>query len=243
MDLVNKISNENYNYAQMLYSGNNTVNNINSVNPSISINNAEEEQKEVAAASTTDTVKISSAANQYSVANQTDLSEEEQKTVEELKKVNDNVEKHEDAHQAVAGDLFKGKSITYKSGPDGKQYAVAGEVQIDTTAESDDPQATMQKMERVRSAALAPSDPSAQDQKVASEASQAIMDAQAQMQQGANTQNKTGNTTEQAQNESKNPSAAPSNEAYSVAGSLMSSRIIQTIYPNVSIGRKVNAVA
>lgn len=108
-----------------------------------------------------------------------ELSDEEKAQVEELKKIDQAVRAHEAAHLAAgAGLVSGGASFSYTSGPDGKRYAVGGEVSIDTSEESD-PRATIRKMDQVRSAALAPVDPSAQDRAVAAAASQ--MAARAQM--------------------------------------------------------------
>jgi len=65
-----------------------------------------------------------------------------------------------------------GASYSYERGPDGKEYAVGGEVGIDVSPVPNNPSATIRKMETVRAAALAPSDPSAADLSVASEATQ-----------------------------------------------------------------------
>jgi hypothetical protein len=62
-------------------------------------------------------------------------------------------------------------------GPDGRQYAAGGEVQIDTSEVKGDPVATIQKPQVIRAAALAPQDPSAQDRRVAVEANR--MEAEA----------------------------------------------------------------
>jgi hypothetical protein len=62
-------------------------------------------------------------------------------------------------------------------GPDGKGYATAGSVGIDTSPVDGDPEATIAKMQTVVAAALAPAKPSGQDQKVAAAARQ--MDAKA----------------------------------------------------------------
>ena len=56
-------------------------------------------------------------------------------------------------------------------GPDGKQYAVAGEVGVDTSAEAK-PQANIDKGQRIQAAALAPADPSPQDHRVAAAGAQ-----------------------------------------------------------------------
>ncbi len=110
-----------------------------------------------------------------------ELTDEERLQVEELKRIDAHVRQHEAAHQAAAGGLARGKSFTYKQGPDGNQYAVAGEVQIDTSAVPNDPQATIAKMQRVRAAASAPSDPSSQDRAVAAQAGRTAAEARAEL--------------------------------------------------------------
>ena len=112
--------------------------------------------------------------------NVNDLSEEEQKQVEELQKRDREVRQHEQAHlTAGAGIVVSGPTYQYQRGPDGRQYAIGGEVQIDTSPVPDDPEATIRKMQQVQAAALAPADPSPQDRSVASNA--ARMQAQARM--------------------------------------------------------------
>ena len=66
-----------------------------------------------------------------------------------------------------------GASYTYERGPDGAEYAVGGEVGIDTSPVPGNPEATAEKMRIVRAAALAPSDPSAADLAVAASAAEA----------------------------------------------------------------------
>lgn len=108
-----------------------------------------------------------------------ELSAEEQKQIEDLKRIDRNVRSHEAAHQAAAGGLARGVSFTYQPGPDGKQYAVGGEVQIDTAPVEGNPQATIAKAQRIRAAANAPADPSAQDRQVAAQAG--ALEAQARL--------------------------------------------------------------
>lgn len=124
---------------------------------------------------TRDIVDLSeSASNQQ-------LSEEEQEQVQGLKQRDAEVRAHEQAHLAAAGPHAKGgASFEYQTGPDGKRYAVGGEVQIDTSPVEGDPQATVQKMQQVRAAALAPGSPSGQDRAVAAQAAAAIQEAQAE---------------------------------------------------------------
>jgi len=75
-------------------------------------------------------------------------------------------------------------SLTYERGPDGAQYAVGGEVPIDVSPVAGDPQATIEKMRVVRSAAMAPAQPSSQDRAVAAQAMQTMLQAQAEMASG-----------------------------------------------------------
>ena len=106
------------------------------------------------------------------------LSEEEQQQVEKLKARDREVRAHEQAHKAAAGGYAtSGPTYEYQSGPDGKRYAVGGEVGIDTSPVSGDPEATIRKAQVIRRAALAPAEPSSQDQRVAAQA--ARMEAEA----------------------------------------------------------------
>ena len=99
-----------------------------------------------------------------------ELTREEVLRVLELEKRDREVRAHEQAHIAAGGRYVRsGASFQYETGPDGKRYAVGGEVSIDTTEEKD-PEATIRKMETVRRAALAPAHPSSKDRKVAAEA-------------------------------------------------------------------------
>lgn len=108
------------------------------------------------------------------------LSEEEKREVAALKKSDQKVHAHEQAHRAAGGNLITGGPYyKYETGPDGNRYAVSGEVTIDTSEVDGDPKATLIKAGRIRRAALAPADPSAQDRTVAAEA--ATMAFRAQM--------------------------------------------------------------
>ncbi len=111
------------------------------------------------------------------------LTEEEQEVVEELKQRDAEVRRHEQAHKAVGGQYAGAISYTYQSGPDGRRYAVGGEVPIETGPVAGDPEATIRKLEQVRRAALAPAEPSAADQAVAAQASQGIQQARAELAQ------------------------------------------------------------
>jgi len=105
--------------------------------------------------------------------NPEELSEEEQQEVEELQKRDREVRQHEQAHVAAGGPYVRGgPQYEYTRGPDQRQYAVGGEVDIDTSEIPDDPEATVRKAQVVYRAALAPAEPSPQDRRVASEAKQ-----------------------------------------------------------------------
>ncbi|MCL2346878.1 MAG: hypothetical protein FWC50_01315 [Planctomycetaceae bacterium] len=109
------------------------------------------------------------------------LTQEEEKQVAELKKRDAEVKAHEAAHLAAAGGLAQGgASYEYQEGPDGNRYAVGGEVSISTGSIDGDPKATIAKAQQIRAAALAPSQPSSQDYKVAASASK--MEASARQQ-------------------------------------------------------------
>ena len=100
------------------------------------------------------------------------LSPKEEAEVEKLQKRDREVHQHEQAHKMVAGQYAIGApNYEYKIGPDGKRYAVSGEVTIDTSPVRGNPEATIKKAKVVRRAALAPTDPSPQDRRVATQAS------------------------------------------------------------------------
>lgn len=106
---------------------------------------------------------------------------QEQQEIEQLKSRDLEVKTHEQAHAAVGGRYAGAPSYSYELGPDGKQYAVAGEVQIDVAPVAGDPQATVQKMQQVRAAALAPAEPSSADRRIAAQAAQQQVQAQAEL--------------------------------------------------------------
>jgi len=101
-----------------------------------------------------------------------ELTEEERREVEGLKSRDREVRTHEEAHVAAAGPLFRGGPYyEFRTGPDGRKYAVAGRVSIDTS-EGKTPEETVEKAARIRRAALAPAEPSSTDQRIAAKASQ-----------------------------------------------------------------------
>ena len=105
----------------------------------------------------------------------------EQQQIEELKARDTEVRVHEQAHASVGGQYAGSPSYEYQRGPDGTNYAVGGEVQIDVSEIPGDPQATIDKMQTVRAAALAPAEPSSADRAIAADATQKMAAAQAEL--------------------------------------------------------------
>jgi hypothetical protein len=101
----------------------------------------------------------------------TKLTPEEQSAVAKLKQTDREVRAHEMAHVgAGAGVIRGGPTYSFQRGPDGQLYAVGGEVPIDASP-GRTPEETLEKARKMRAAALAPSDPSSQDLRVAAQAS------------------------------------------------------------------------
>ena len=108
-------------------------------------------------------------------------SADEERQIDRLVATDRNVRAHEQAHLSAGADLVRGgATFEYATGPDGKRYAVGGEVSIDSS-KGRSPEETISKAARIRAAALAPADPSAQDRQVAAAASQLAMEARQEM--------------------------------------------------------------
>lgn len=105
------------------------------------------------------------------------LSAAEQAAISELKKRDQTVRQHEMAHLAASGGLaVSGAKFSMQTGPDGKRYAIGGEVSIDLSP-GRTPEETIRKARIIQAAALAPAEPSGQDRSVAAQAR--AMEAQA----------------------------------------------------------------
>jgi len=103
---------------------------------------------------------------------------ESTQSLEALAATDRRVRSHEAAHLAASGGLaMGGADFDLVKGPDGRMYAVGGEVQIDVSP-GRTPEDTVRKAEQIRRAALAPVDPSAQDYRVAAQAAQMMAQAQ-----------------------------------------------------------------
>jgi hypothetical protein len=98
------------------------------------------------------------------------LSDAEIQQVRELQARDAEVRAHEQAHLAAGGGLvIGGASYTYQQGPDGRRYAIGGEVGIQIPS-GGDPATRVRPLEQVQRAALAPAEPSGTDRAVATTA-------------------------------------------------------------------------
>lgn len=137
----------------------------------------EKERSEDVAPVPEDTVETESAR---AAEAQGGLTEVELRIVEALRKRDAEVRAHEAAHAAAGGAQAGAPSFTYERGPDGRSYAVGGEVPIDMSP-GRTPEETISKAQRIRAAATAPANPSAQDMRVAARA--AAMEMAARLEQ------------------------------------------------------------
>ena len=110
------------------------------------------------------------------------INQEQQPQIQQLKARDREVRNHEQAHLSAAGGIaISGASFQFVVGPDGRRYAVGGEVSIDTSEVANDPEATLRKAETIRRAALAPAQPSSQDYSVANQAAAMASKASAEL--------------------------------------------------------------
>ncbi|WP_206171699.1 putative metalloprotease CJM1_0395 family protein [Thiorhodococcus mannitoliphagus] len=110
------------------------------------------------------------------------LTQDELREVQLLAQRDAEVRAHEQAHIAAGGPYVNGAaSYSYQMGPDGKSYAIGGEVGIDTSMRSGDPEANLEKARTILRAALAPAEPSTQDRSVAADARAMEIDAQREL--------------------------------------------------------------
>lgn len=91
-----------------------------------------------------------------------------------LKETDAEVKAHEQAHKSATGGLRTSvANYETEKGPDGREYAVAGEVGISFT-EGTDAKKNLENAQTLKRAALAPSEPSAQDRAIAQKADSLI---------------------------------------------------------------------
>jgi len=105
-----------------------------------------------------------------------ELTEAQLREVTDLRRRDAHVRAHEAAHQAAAGGLAGTARYTFRTGPDGRAYAVGGEVALRSSG-GRTPDETISIARRIRAAALAPADPSPADLAAASAATAAELRA------------------------------------------------------------------
>lgn len=189
-----------------------TENSVSHTTDTISIKVAAAEASEKSKRDAEDAKKAKGHSQKEYFNENKELTETERTQVEKLKARDKEVKQHEQAHLVVAGQYaVSGASYNWQQGPDGKKYAVGGEVQIDTSEVPEDPRATINKMEQVKRAALAPVNPSTQDYQVAARAENTASQARAEL---TNTQiSETNKAHQQAET---NISALPSNTQHTI---------------------------
>ncbi|WP_035236714.1 putative metalloprotease CJM1_0395 family protein [Desulfobacter vibrioformis] len=154
------------------------------ISETLPLSDSEEQVDSISQARTQDDEASQDEDQPLASGTESGLTQEEKLLISELENVDTEVRAHEMAHIAAGGEyISSGATFSYQQGPDGKSYAVGGEVSIDTSSEPGDPEATLQKMRQVRAAALAPAQPSSQDLKVASNAASQAAKAMAEITQ------------------------------------------------------------
>ena len=117
----------------------------------------------------------------HSSKTSTELNDAEQRVVDQLRSRDREVRDHEQAHKRVGGPYASAPTYTYQIGPDGRRYAIGGQVLIDASPVPEDPEATIAKMLIVKAAALTPAEPSSADRNVAAAADAQISHAEAEL--------------------------------------------------------------
>ncbi|MDO9225215.1 MAG: putative metalloprotease CJM1_0395 family protein [Pseudomonadota bacterium] len=124
----------------------------------------------------------------------TQLSSEQQQEVNRLKAIDRKVRAHEQAHMAAGSGVTGGASFQFTRGPDGRQYAVGGEVTINVSS-GQTPESTIERARIIQTAALAPADPSSQDRAVAAAAAMMESQARAELSRMKKEEQSTGSTS------------------------------------------------
>ncbi len=127
----------------------------------------------------------SSAEESESQKHKEQIEQKEQQQIRELAARDREVRAHEQAHAGLGGQFAGAPRYTFERGPDGVNYAVGGEVSIDTAKIANNAEASIEKARTVRRAALAPADPSPQDRRVAALATQIELEARTELRQQA----------------------------------------------------------
>ena len=135
---------------------------------------------------TTQTNDEQTGREQTGAGTNQELTPQEQQQLAELKQTDAQVKAHEHAHKSTAAGLTtSGPNYEYETGPDGKKYAVAGDVNV-SYQKSSDPEVNLKNAQQLKAAALAPADPSSQDRKVAMQADREIAQARQEIMEEQN---------------------------------------------------------
>ena len=106
------------------------------------------------------------------------------RVLEKFKNSDSRIRTHEQAH-AASGITTTPISYKYQTGPDGKAYAVGGEVRLDTSIPNDPKEASF-KLSQIQRAASAPSDISGADAQITIQANLNKLLLQSQGEENAN---------------------------------------------------------
>jgi hypothetical protein len=202
----------------------------------------EESRKSSPGAMPEDHVSLSERAKEASsgIKNESELNEEEKKQVNQLKKRDAEVKAHEQAHMAAGSGVVQGgANYQYEKGPDGRQYAVGGEVKIDLSTKNT-PEATISKMQQVRKAALAPAQPSGTDRAVAAQASQ--VEVQARMERHSGDRNEPGKSGKTTESDTSGPAASGRSNSIDESGPGQPEGTL-SIQTKSSAGRRIDIMA
>lgn len=142
----------------------------------------EEQNKSSAQQSATSEAQDDEKANDVTKSDTQDKELQQAREIDKLERRDREVRSHELAHASVGGSFTGAPNYSFETGPDGQRYAVGGEVSVDLSTVPGNPAATIAKMQKVHAAALAPANPSAQDTKVAANATKIILQAQSELQ-------------------------------------------------------------
>ena len=174
------------------------------------------------------------ASNTESSVLNAELTPEEEKQVQELKQTDREVRAHEAAHKTVGGPYAGAVSFETTTGPDGREYAIAGEVQIDASPIPNNPEATIRKMDVVIRAALAPAEPSSQDKAVAAQAQQTRIQARQEAAKLRQQEQETQNNGNLSLDSVKNTSETEESSNFSnVQGNNQADEIVYILFGNI----------
>ena len=148
------------------------ISSINDLSTSTPLSSIPPEHVSVSKSPPSNTSSSDTSSDKKNQANVDQARLDENRVLQQLRARDQEVRAHEAAHIAVGREYVRGgPNFTLQQGPDGRSYAIGGEVHLDASPIPNDPAATLSKAEIVRRAALAPAEPSPQDIQVASNAS------------------------------------------------------------------------